>query len=69
MEKECPYCSKKFKAPPSGRKYCSYEHFVYDHWADNEEASLIIWKYKAHSIPKVVWDELREGAKKRRAKK
>lgn len=69
MIKECPYCNKKFKAKPSQRTYCCYAHFVYDHWDNNEEANKIIKKYERHSLPPIVWNELREEAKKRRAKK
>lgn len=51
MIKHCPFCNTRFKAKPSGKKYCCYDHFVYDKYKDKTEAIRVVKRYRERALP------------------
>jgi len=61
MIKHCPFCNTRFKAKPSGKKYCCYDHFVYDKYKDKTEAVRVVKRYRERSLPSLESNRLWRG--------
>jgi len=61
MHKQCMYCGRRFKAKPTGKKYCGYPCYVFDQIKDIDRQWEMIRKYKERSLPSIKKTKRLEG--------